>query len=82
MGRWTVEIIKRSDVAVGFVVLPRRWIVKPTFAWLNHNRHPAQDFEAGLEIALSWLFLASVKLFNRRLVCLVQERGRRQSVAL
>lgn len=32
IGRWTVEIIKRSDKAKGFEVLPRRWVVERTFA--------------------------------------------------
>ena len=62
IGRWTIEIIKRSDAASGFVVLPRRWVVERTFAWLNRNRRLAKDFEATLESALAWLFLASVKL--------------------
>ena len=67
LGRWTVEIVKRSDTATGFVVLPRRWVVERTFAWLNRNRRLAKDFEATLESALAWLFLASVKLLIRRL---------------
>ena len=67
LGRWTIEIVKRSDPAAGFVVLPRRWVVERTFAWLNRNRRLAKDFEATLESALAWLFLASVKLLMRRL---------------
>lgn len=35
-GNWTIEIIKRSDAAKGFKVLPRRWVVERTFAWLDH----------------------------------------------
>ena len=34
-GDWTIEIIKRSGAAPGFVLLPRRWVVEPTFAWLG-----------------------------------------------
>jgi len=64
-GRWTVEIVKRCD-APGFVVLPRRWVVERTLAWLNRNRRLAKDFEASLESALAWLYLASVKLLLRR----------------
>lgn len=67
LGRWTIEIVKRSDTATGFVVLPRRWVVERTFAWLNRNRRLAKDFEATLESALAWLFLASVKLLIPRL---------------
>jgi len=67
IGRWTIEIVKRSEAAAGFVVLPRRWVVERTFAWLNRNRRLAKDFEATLEGALAWLFLASVKFLIRRL---------------
>jgi len=67
IGRWRIEIVKRSDAAAGFVVLPRRWVVERTFAWLNRNRRLAKDFEATIESALAWLFLASVKLLMRRL---------------
>ena len=67
LGRWTLEIIKRSDVAKGFVLLPRRWVVERTFAWLNRNRRLAKDFEATVESAEAWLYLASVKLLSRRI---------------
>jgi transposase len=67
IGRWTIEIVKRCDIATGFVVLPRRWVVERTFAWLNRNRRLAKDFEASIESALAWLFLASIKLLARRL---------------
>jgi transposase len=39
------EIVKRSDHANGFVVLPRRWIVERTIAWLNRCRRLAKDWE-------------------------------------
>jgi len=67
IGRWRMEIVKRSDAAAGFVLLPRRWVVERTFAWLNRNRRLAKDFEATAQSALTWLFLASVKLLVRRL---------------
>ena len=70
IGQWTIEVVKRSDTA-GFVVLPRRWVVERTLAWLNRNRRLAKDFEASLESALAWLFFASIKLLSRRLGKLV-----------
>ena len=66
-GNWTIETIKRSDVAKGFIVLPRRWVVERTLAWLNRNRRLAKDFEATIESATTWLYIASVKLMSRRL---------------
>lgn len=67
IGEWTIEIIKRSDAAKGFILLPRRWVVERTFAWLNRNRRLAKDFEATIESAVTWLYIASVKLMSRRL---------------
>jgi transposase len=37
-GKWTIEIVKRAADAVGFQLLPRRWVVERTLAWLNRNR--------------------------------------------
>jgi transposase len=68
LGKWTLEIVKRSDTAKGFVLLPRRWVVERTLAWLNRNRRLAKDFEATIESATTWLYIASVKLMSRRLV--------------
>ena len=67
-GDWTIEIIKRSDSAKGFVLLPRRWVVERTLAWLNRNRRLAKDVERTVESAVTWLYVASVKLMSRRLV--------------
>ena len=67
LGEWTIEIVKRSDVAKGFVLLPRRWVVERTIAWLNRNRRLSKDVEATIESAEAWLYIASVKLMSRRL---------------
>ena len=69
-GDWTFEIIKRSDTAKGFVLLPRRWFVERTFAWLGRNRRLAKDFEKTIESSTAWLFMASVQLMTRRLATL------------
>ena len=55
IGKWALEIIKRSDTAKGFEVLPRSWVVERTFAWLNRNRRLAKDFENTIESATAWL---------------------------
>ena len=61
------EIIKRSDQAKGFVVLPNRWIVERTYAWLNRCRRLAKDWENLNRKALAFLRLASIRLMLRRL---------------
>lgn len=65
IGKWTIEILKRSDTAKGFVVLPRRWVVERTLAWLNRNRRLAKDFERTIASATAWLFIASIPLVAR-----------------
>jgi len=67
IGKWTIEIIRRSDTVKGFAVLPRRWVVERTLAWLNRNRRLAKDFEKTLASATAWLFIASVQLLTRRI---------------
>ena len=66
-GDWTIEIIKRSDTAKGFEVLPRRWVVERTFAWLGRRRRLAKDWEASTESSTAWAFISSIRLMTRRL---------------
>jgi transposase len=54
----SVEIVKRSDQAKGFAVLPKRWVVERTFAWLGRCRRLAKDFENLTRIALDPMFAA------------------------
>ena len=68
LGRWRLEIAKRPAGVRGFEVLPRRWVVERTLAWLSRNRRLAKDFAKTLATAQTWLFLASVQLLVRRLV--------------
>lgn len=67
MGEWTVEIIKRSDTADGFEVLPRRWVVERTFAWLGRCRRLAKDWEKSVASAEAWINIAHIRLTTRRL---------------
>ena len=61
------EIIKRSDHAQEFVVLPRRWVVERTIAWLNRCRRLAKDWENLNRKGLAFLRLASIRLMLRKL---------------
>ena len=63
----TVEIVRKLKDQVGFVVLPRRWVVEHFFAWLGRNRRLAKDFEATINSAAAFLYAASVMLLSRRL---------------
>jgi putative transposase len=67
MGTWNLEIIRRSDRAKGFEVLPRRWVVERTLAWLGRSRRLAKDWEQSLESAIAWLFIANIRLMTRRI---------------
>jgi transposase len=62
-----IEIVKRSDQVNGFVVLPQRWIVERTIAWLNRCRRLAKDWENLNRKALAFLRLASIRLMLRKL---------------
>jgi transposase len=61
-----VEIVKRSDMGK-FVVLPKRWIVERTIAWLNRCRRLAKDWECLNRNGLAFLRWASVRLMVRKL---------------
>jgi transposase len=67
LSRLDVEIVKRSDHAKGFVVLPKRWVVERTLAWLNRCRRLAKDWENLNRKARAFLLLASIRLMVRRL---------------
>ena len=67
IGRWTLEIVKRSDTAKGFEVIPRRWVVERTFAWLGRCRRLAKDWERAIASAESWLLIAHIRRVTRLL---------------
>ena len=64
---WTLETVKRPDKAKGFVLLPRRWVVERTFAWLGRCRRLAKDWERTIESSTAWALVASLRLLTRRL---------------
>jgi transposase len=65
-GRWVIVIVKRTD-AHNFVVLPKRWIVERTFAWIARNRRLARDFERYARTGAAFVRLAMIRLMLRRL---------------
>jgi len=66
-GGWTIEIIKRSDTAKGFEVLPRRWVVERTFGWFGRCRRLAKDWETSVASSTAWVNIASIRVMIRRL---------------
>jgi len=65
-GAWKLEIVKRSDTR-GFEVLPKRWIVERTFAWISRNRRLARDFERYAATVAAFVRLAMIRIMLRRL---------------
>jgi transposase len=66
-GKVDLEIVKRSDTAQGFVVLPKRWIVERTFGWLGRCRRLAKDFENLSRTQLAFVQLAMIRLMAPRI---------------
>jgi putative transposase len=66
--RITLEIVKRSDDAAGFEVLPHRWIVERTFGWLGRSRRLSKDYEGTIASSEAMTKLAMIHLMTRRLV--------------
>ena len=64
---WTIQIVRRSDTAKGFEVLPRRWVVERTFAWLGRCRRLAKDREKSLASAEAWINISHIRLTTPRL---------------
>jgi putative transposase len=58
---WKLEIVRRSDQAKGFEILPHRWIVERTFGWLGRYRRLARDFEHTVSSSEAVVYLASIR---------------------
>jgi transposase len=63
----TLEIVRRSDDAKGFKVLPRRWVVERTFGWLVRNRRLARDYERLTACSEAMIKVAMIRLMAARL---------------
>jgi putative transposase len=74
--RWVEEWAKEGEkpnwekllVRRGFQVLPRRWVVERTFAWLSQNRRMSKDYERLCATAEAFIYVAMTRLMVRRLV--------------
>jgi transposase len=67
-----VEVVHKLAGQVGFVVVPRRWVVERTFAWLLKCRRLVRDYEELAETTEAWIYLAMSRLYSRRLAAHVE----------
>ena len=65
-GGWLLEIVKRADDVKGFAVLPRRWVVERTFAWLSRYRRLSKDDEFNTRSREAWVYIAMIHVTVRR----------------
>jgi transposase len=65
-GSWQIEVVKRTELHK-FVVVPKRWIVERTFAWISRNRRLARDFERYASTVVAFVRLAMIRIMLRRL---------------
>jgi putative transposase len=64
---WMLQTVLRPVRAKGFVVLPKRWIVERTFAWIARHRRHARDYERNPETSEAMIYIAMISLMSRRL---------------
>jgi putative transposase len=64
---WVLQTVLRPVNVRGFVVLPKRWIVERTFAWLSRYRRHARDYERTIESSEALIYIAMINLMSRRL---------------
>jgi putative transposase len=64
---WVLEIVKRSEGAKGWELLPRRWVVERTISWLNGYRRLSKDYEYRPETSEAMIQIAMIHLMLRRL---------------
>lgn len=66
-GTWVIDIVKRPDTAIGFEVVPKRWIVERTIAWISRCRRLARDFERYGTTVAAFIRLVMIRIMLLRL---------------
>ena len=65
---WELQVVEREPGSKGFQVIPKRWVVERTFAWLGRNRRLSKDYEFHPQTTQTWIYMAMTALLARRLV--------------
>jgi putative transposase len=65
--RYRVEVVRRPDGVRGFVLLPKRWVVERTWAWLGRYRRLSKDYEYETAVSETWIQVCAVHQMLRRL---------------
>ena len=66
-GKLHLEVVRRSDQAKGFAVLPKRWIVERTFGWFSKSRRLRSDYEVRLDHSEAMLRICMIRIMVKRL---------------
>jgi putative transposase len=66
-GNWRLEVVRRPAESKGFVLLPKRWVVERTFAWLGRCRRNSKDYERRTDSSESMLRVSALHLMLKRL---------------
>ncbi|MGW1811548.1 transposase, partial [Streptomyces sp. NPDC002078] len=69
-----LDIVRRSDDASGFEVLPRRWVVERSFAWLLRSRRLVRDYERRTDTSETVVLWSMTMLMSRRLAAQRRQR--------
>lgn len=64
---WSLTIVRRLAGQIGFEVLPKRWVVERTFAWLGRSRRLSKDYEELVENSEAMIQIAMIRLMLHRL---------------
>jgi putative transposase len=67
VGGWVIDLVKKPEGTTTFAVLPKRWIVERTFAWLGRSRRLSKDYEALPATSEAWIHIAMIHLMLKRL---------------
>ena len=64
---WVLEIVRKLGEQTGFQILPKRWVVERTFAWLGHARRLSKDYEELVENSEAMIQIAMIQIMLHRL---------------